>query len=462
MANKPYLIPTETERITTPLDSFKQKFASVGSWFKEEMLELTFGESEGRPSMYYVLRREYLTRFLENGWTVSAVLESTERGVWKTVGNSKRDNTSRSERTEARSESSGSTNKTASTDHSESVSHGENSSTNRTTQGSTYKTDEQRDYEGTSGTASSNYAQTIKHSDESYNNNEAHSTTDSNSSSDSEKKSESNDSHSSNSKDNIKDAGSSSENTDTESVAAYWAAYQRIRLTRRRLVPELVLQSMLDNFTDAYNKGKANDDERYEQVISLYATTLAKTEAEMERLIDDGLDLENLFNLISTRLNASIAEAKKSAKQVGDAGLAAALDEIKRKFDAELSRAKSELISAGMFNGSVWISVSAGIERNRQVAIIAARSEMAKSGVDANLAVVSAETSAYNTLAEIRKATVDLLDKRRISATEMRNNVVKIFAEIIASKKEDAPQLESFAQLVQTFGFSVGAAGNVL
>lgn len=474
--------------IVSPKTGYSAKSTDVSAWFKDETLELTFGESEGRPSASFVMRKEYLTRFLENGWTVAAVVASAEGGDWKSVSTAKR-NTETGDRTSDKSSStserrtvssdktrsggstttsdeSSSTSSSVSSSNQASASNSKSSGSNSSSEKSDTSPKESGSStekgSSSSNSSDSNTTQTQTSDSRQDTNSRTSSSGRTDKSEDStrtvdDRVTESNVSDSSRSS-----FGNSDETTDTESAAAYWAAYHRIMLKRRRMVPEYVLKSMLDTFTDAYNTGHGNEDSRYNEIVSLYTTTLAVTEREMDDLVSKGVSLDRLYDHIYWSFYGSLKSAEDAAKRSGDDGLAAALDEIRRRFDALLAKARSELISAGLYNGTVWITTEAGIERQRAAAILAAKADSAKSGVDANLAVVSAKNSAYAILADIRKAMADLSDKRRTTATEMRNTVVKWLADVIAAKKDDAPQIEEFAQLVQTFGFSVGAAGNVL
>lgn len=475
-----YLKRIHPSGVVEPQYVYEASAPNVKEWFKDETLELTFGESTGRPSASFVMRKEYLTRFLENGWTVAAVVSSVESGEWKAVSGRASDQKSlqhqrgsdtstdkRDGKNDTSRESRSSSAEVESADSSRTTdmaSDGFSSSSSQTSSnGSSSETTESSRKSGTNSSSS-------KTSSDSSNSSSSSEKQNTSSGSSKVAESRSSDAQQTNDSTVTKHSGLTSGDTDsttnvdetTESVAAYWAAYHRILLKRRRMVPELVMKTMLDTFTDAYNTGHGNDAKRYSELISLYSATISSTEEEMNALVKEGISLDGLYDKIRMSFDKSLRAVEESAKSLGEDGLAASLDEIRRRFDALIAKARSELISAGLYNGTIWITTEAGIERQRSAAIIAAKADASKAGVEANVAAVSAKNSAYAALSDIRKAMAEIVDKRRTTATEMRNAVVKWLADVVAARKDDAPQIEEFAQLVQTFGFSVGASGNVL
>ena len=343
---------------------------NVSKWFLDEKIELDFGDSVGRPSENILLQKEYITRFLENGWTIDAVLSTSSDGEWQSVSS-----------TEAFSDV------------------------------------VQNQYSGSSSSSSSSSSHT-----------------------------------------------ESGENSVTGG-SAFWYAKQRVRLKRRRMQPEKVLQDMVTSFTNEYNSGRKIDDARFNEMVSLYGVLLKDNVTEGNAILNQAIShsnptyfLDKLYNSIWSEFNSATWKVEEIYKGAQDDATA----DVNRQFDALLSQTKAQMITNGTYNSTVWPSVAAGIERQRTAALVKAKSEARKIGVDAITSLGSAKASAASALLAAQNAISDSLDKRRVTVVEMRNSVLKWMLDFMGTREEVYPELEEISAAAERLGFSVGAAGNVL
>lgn len=341
---------------------------NVSQWFLDEKIELDFGDSVGRPSENILLQKEYITRFLENGWTIDAVLSTSADGEWQSVSSSE-----------------------AFSDTNQYVSSGESSN------------------------SSSSHSE-------------------------------------------------SGENSVTGG-SAFWYAKQRVRLKRRRMQPEKVLQDMVTSFTNEYNSGRKIDDARFNEMVSLYGVLLKDNVTEGNAILNQAINAANpayflnkLYNSIWSEFNSATGKVEEIYKGAQDDATA----DVNRQFDALLAQTKAQMITNGTYNSTVWPSVAAGIERQRTAALVKAKSEARKIGVDAITSLGSAKASAASALLAAQNAISDSLDKRRVTVVEMRNSVLKWMLDFMEKREEVYPELEEISAAAERLGFSVGAAGNVL
>lgn len=225
---------------------------------------------------------------------------------------------------------------------------------------------------------------------------------------------------------------------------------------------ESVLHDMIESFVNEYNSGRKIENERYDELISLYAVTLARTESEVTALLTTSLDMTSLFSSIRRKIEDSVSKADAKAESTAHYVTEDAENEINRRFDALRSEKMSAMISAGMFNNTVWAMVEAGIERQRSEALVNARATSGQAVSNLYVSLAQVKGSVLQPLLAARQNISDAIDRRKITATEIRNNVVKWLADFSSSREELYPRLESVAEVAQQLGFSVGAAGNVL
>ena len=98
------------------------------------------------------------------------------------------------------------------------------------------------------------------------------------------------------------DVTSSSENSivGDQATVVKSITYQ---LRRRKLQSELVLQSMINEFTGAYNEGRELNDTRYDEVVTIFTTMLDKTEDELIALEADDDTYDGVIEALITSLS---------------------------------------------------------------------------------------------------------------------------------------------------------------
>ena len=119
--------------------------------------------------------------------------------------------------------------------------------------------------------------------------------------------------------------------TSTNGGAPYWYSCFKVRLQRRRIQAEQVLQDMVESFTDAYNEGRRVNSDRYDEIVSLYALMLARTESEANRLPIADIDVDDfkdLNELVKTAVRDRLDAAGRIVDGLTDEGLAKVREQI--------------------------------------------------------------------------------------------------------------------------------------
>lgn len=437
---------------------------NVSAWFLDEVVELDFGDSVGRPNENVILQKEYITRFLENGWTIDRVVSTDSGGTWESVSKSVQasdgsrksagdtlENIVSKSNTDGRSTSNTTQNSDSNTVFTNRVNSAQSSSSYESSSS---------DSGGTTKVSESDNAQSQRQDQSTVSSSRS---TQSNESENSQNYSEDQEKSG---KSGQVDETSSVANVEThDGGAAFWYVRQRIRMRRRRMQPEKVLQDMVTSFTDEYNSGRKIDSDRFDEMVSLYGILLKSNEKEGTRILSGAVDAVNPTSFLDSLYGSiwsDMDSARKEAMSISDDAEKGAVDDVNRSFDALVSQARAQMVSNGTYNAVVWASVSAGIERQRAAALVKARSEARQVGVGAISSVGSAKASAASVLLAARNAISDSVDKRRVTMVEMRNNVIKWMLDFIGRREEVYPELEEISACAERLGFSVGAAGNVL
>ena len=481
---------------------------SASSWFKTERMELDFGDYVGRPSENVTAHTEALTQLLADGWYVTEVSRGGSSGEWKRVSSqTKSGSASSSEsRTGTRTgtetgtrtgtetgtrtgtetgtrtgdEKSTRTGEEKSTSAGSETSNSSGSSeafgySNATNNYNTF-TNGTKDSGATSGggtsmgsinsnSNNSSQEQSQGQSQEqtqSNTNETSNSNTSETSNSNTNETSNSNTSETSNSNTNETSSETSTgTQTDTETVSAdesdpYWCAWQKIRLERRRMQAELVLQSMVDTFVANFNEGRQINVDRYEELVALYALMVSQTQDDAANIDLDSIDFEPLFDEVKAAIKEKLSEYQSVANQIPSDWLESRKADINLKFDNLVGEARAKMVSDGTYNGTVWPSVLAGIEHQRSHALDALKDESVTLKLSAYGDIAKTTAALYGQMIDAQVRVFEALKSKKTTPITLRNEVLKWMYDFMERRTDDHVKIEELATLVEQMGYDGG------
>ena len=408
----------------TPHDPLPEAVKDVSKWFKTETVELNFGKEIGKPSEFITADRDMLAWYFSQGWYVDAILSQTSGGSWKSVSTAQ---ASQIANAVARSEgTSGSTSESSSTSSSSGFveSHVTGREYSASSDGSTTMT-----VTGTGGTSNSNGS--TNGSSSSSGTTSGSSTTSNN--------------------------GSSTSTTEQDG-GAYWYSCQRIRLKRRKMQSEAVLQDMITSFTKAYNEGRGVNNARYEELVSLYALMLSRTEDEANGFGFSPDDFKPLVEMVVGAVRDALAKYGASVENIPDDWLQQRIKDINDKFDALVGEAKTTMVSNGTYNTTVWPTTLAGIERRRADALNDLKDDMVTLKVETYGKIAGTTADVGNKLMDCATQIIKAQKELLLGPTEIRNNVFKWMLDFMERREDEYPGLEAISAAAESLGYGDGAA----
>lgn len=422
----------------------------TGKWFKTETMELNFGESQGRPSASYEVRREVLSQLFQQGWFVTEVKASEEDGEWQKVSSSSQVSAS-SGSSQASSQSSGTaTQHGNSSSTSDASSRGSSSSDSQSnTYANTVATNNSSSGEGSSSGSSSatNIGNGSTSSTGENANNGTETATGESSSTGTETATG-------------RSEESSSERTEqtsetSEGGSPYWTAYNLIRLQRRRMQAENVLDDMVGSFVAAYNEGRKINIDRYDELVKLYALMLSNTENELNDILKD-IDLKPLFDEIEAAIKAALDKFEGSLDGLPDDWMQSRIDDINAKFNALLGQRKAEMVTNGLYNTTVWSAVSANVEKQRAYALNNLRDDMVTLKVETYGKIAQITAGVGEQLISAKTRIFEALQKQKLTPVDARNGVFKWMLEFMERRKDEYPTLTEIPAMAQRMGYEGG------
>jgi hypothetical protein len=392
----------------SPHDPLPEEVKEVAKWFKTETVELNFGEYVGRPDANITAHREMLTWYFSQGWYVDAVLSSHEGGVWQSV---------------ARATSSQNGSSVSNSD-----SHSESRASSQGT-GTTKATDTFTNTDGTTvvlGTGTSSASQGS-------NSGSAHAS-------------------------GAAQSSGTAQSVSEQDGGPYWYAYQRIRLKRRKMQSEAVLQDMIASFTRAYNEGREVNNARYDELVALYALMLSRTESEANSLSFTPDDFKPLADAVLGAVKEALEKYRGAVGDLPDDWMKSRVDEINRRFDALVGQAKEKMVSEGTYNSTVWPTTVAGIERERAYALNDLKDEMVTAKIDAYGKIATITGDIGNRLLDCETRIIEAQHKMLLGPTEIRNTVFKWMLDFMERRDDGYPGLDQLVTIADRLGYGDGAS----
>lgn len=399
------LEPIRPLEYITDRDPIPEEVMDSSSWFKTETMELDVGEYVGRPQAAALFHTSFIMPLLAEGWYIDAVLAKGEGGQWTSLATARASQSgSAASRSSAASETSSSAESSA-------------SSISPSSAGGIINT------QGSSSGSSKGTSRGSSRSDG-----------------------------------NSSTSGNSTTTT-TQDGGPWWYSYTKLRLKRRKMQSELVLKDMIASFTKAYNEGRQINDERYDELVALYALMLSRTEDEANAF--GGLSTED-FKPLADAVVAACKDALEkygaSADNIPADWMQSRIDEINRKFDALVAQAKSDMISKGTYNSTVWPTTMSGIERDRQLALNSLKDDMVTLKVDVLGKIAAMKADIGQKLLDCEIRIIEAQQKMLLGPTEIRNTVFKWMLDFMERREDDYPGLEQLATIASQLGYAEGGA----
>ena len=140
-------------------------------------------------------------------------------------------------------------------------------------------------------------------------------------------------------------------------------------LSRRVISGEKVLAAMVEDYSTAYNEGRDLNDLRYDDIVSIYSLVADKMQDELILLDTKDATYDGLIEALITAIGSDFTSHDSEVSGDLDAYGTSQVARINMQYDSLLSKAQNDMVSRGMYNSTTWASASAGVERERAVAL---------------------------------------------------------------------------------------------
>lgn len=223
-------------------------------------------------------------------------------------------------------------------------------------------------------------------------------------------------------------------------------------LSRRIIKPEKVLNALVRSYVTAYNEGRALNDQRYDDLVTVYQAVLDSTEDAYIGLEtdDDAYEVlvESILASIATDHTTYAADVEGDLDDYGDS----IRDQINNRFDAELAKAQQALLDRGMYNSTIWTGVSAGIERERTLALTDVEDKITQQQLALKHKVQAELISMRSRILAARDRLRTFLREAKDRQVAARNAVVTALGQFVERRTDSYPDMAEIGRLAASLG----------
>lgn len=207
----------------------------------------------------------------------------------------------------------------------------------------------------------------------------------------------------------------------------------------QQLKATTILQDLVDDFTELYNEGIEINDDRYDEILSLWAACQDKTEDELNSLENDEDSFESLVEGIFTNISSDFTSYETDSNNRFDDWGDSLREIVDDDADALLSSKEANLRARGLYNSTLWDAVETGIERERTDADINAEDKILVRQQELDDRLYQFRTQMRDRLIEARTRLMRTLHKQANTRIALRNKVVEAITAFAERREDDYP-----------------------
>jgi len=223
-------------------------------------------------------------------------------------------------------------------------------------------------------------------------------------------------------------------------------------LTRRVISGEKVLAAMTTDYTNAYNEGRTLNDSRYDEIVTLYNVVADKMQDELVLLDNQDTTYEALIETLLTAITADWTSHDTELDGDLDAWGTSQVTRINTQFNTESSKAQNDLIDRGMNNTTIWASVSAGVERERAVALNDHNDKLIVQQIGLEERLYAAKVQMRTGILAARDRLFTTVQKHAMSREDMREKIITTLCNFMERRTDSYPDLTAIGNAAAELG----------
>lgn len=223
-------------------------------------------------------------------------------------------------------------------------------------------------------------------------------------------------------------------------------------LQRRAIDSEAVLDSLISDYTAAYNEGRQLNDSRYDNIAAIYIALDDSLFASFQAMESMDQSFDTLVDLLAANMFSNHTDYSTDVEGDLDDYGDSLRDEINARFDARLSTARQELVSRGLYNSTTWDTMAAGIERERSRALTDAEDRIVHQQLNLKHRVYDTRQEIRLRVLAARERLHQMMQGSSHRMLELRTNVVRALTDFMERRTDGYPDLSAIGSLAAHLG----------
>jgi len=241
--------------------------------------------------------------------------------------------------------------------------------------------------------------------------------------------------------------GAGTKKVGEEYVPIYWYTY-----TRRILDTEKSLQSLVDYFTEAYNDGRSLNNQRFDDIVTMYASMIDRTEGEITDVETDEAAWKLLIDaVVDGLISGYTTHYSRVTGTLEDWGTAEE-ERIELNFDNKVSELRQNMISSGFYNTTTWTAVAAGIERDRNYALNDLSDKLIKERTALQERTYKIGHEVDTLIIDARSRVFAQIHAQNNQRTALRNAAVESLGRFAERREDPFPSISDISKLATEMG----------
>lgn len=224
------------------------------------------------------------------------------------------------------------------------------------------------------------------------------------------------------------------------------------KFKRRVLDVEKVVKEIVEEYVSAFNKGLEDNNSRYDDIVTCWATTLDKTEDEINENEDDDEAYEIYVNSVIALLGSDYTDYETQVDGIYDSYGESLDDDTEQKFDALSAQALDGLVDSGFYNAVTWAAVSAGIEEARQRQINRDTDAKSDKKFEVQNRLHDMTVRLRTNLMSAKERLASQLNNHRANRVTIRNRVIEMINNFVERRKDAYPNLGDITNIATKLG----------
>ena len=196
---------------------------------------------------------------------------------------------------------------------------------------------------------------------------------------------------------------------------------------------------MMQDFTTELNFGRELNQDRYNDIIAVWESTLDKTEIELNSLEDDEDSFETLMITMAAAIQTDYSTHETTVGDLLDDWGDAQRQVIDDRFDESEAKIQAGLISNGLYNTNTWAAIQTGLTRDETIADTDLEDKITQRQLELKERLYAKLITMRQGFIAARHQLMAVLHSQANARTALRNRVIEAIAGFAERRTDEYP-----------------------